>query len=217
MQQRDEAASEPEGQADERQVELIRLAVEAQLELLTRDARVFVYKLGVPGDRESAAADALQTMVITAIRLADRYDPSRPAYPWLRTLLFNAVRSICRRNRLDRHRSPTLTDIAARAAREQRARGESVSGLSEDEILGRLGARHLDPEGDGDAAEELERWFAPLGAGEREILRLAYEEEMNGAELGARLGITAGAAYTRLSRARSRLRDVIQSTGNGEN
>jgi RNA polymerase sigma factor (sigma-70 family) len=162
----------------------------------------------IPGDRESTAQDAVQATVITAAKNCGKYDISRPAYPWLRTILLNHIRNLKRKISRYHIQFPSVTDVTARAAKAQRT-------SDDDDPLGRLGAYQEDPDPtDGDAFDAL---LAPLSDSDQQILRLTYQDRLSSAELAAHLGCTEGAAYTRLSRARDRLRQASQATGNGEN
>lgn len=207
MQQADATAREPERPGSEEQLRAVRAAIDEHFEALLRDAHVFAHSLRVPGDRDSAAQDALQAAVETAIRVAGQYDPSRPAYPWLRKLVFNAVRTYRLRAIRQRDRNPSLTEAAAQAARQQRESGEDVSGLSDDELLGRLGARTEGPEVEADS--EVNAALSVLSPVQQQILHLRFRDGLSAAEVAAQLGCSEGAVHTRVSRAKDRLRQVI--------
>ncbi len=49
-----------------------------------------------------------------------------------------------------------------------------------------------------------------LGEGDREIIRLAFFDELSGAEIAAALDCTANAAYVRLHRALRRLEEILK-------
>ncbi|MFJ2651246.1 RNA polymerase sigma factor [Streptomyces sp. NPDC087420] len=61
----------------------------------------------------------------------------------------------------------------------------------------------------GDAGDELRAALALLPAGDREVLRLAYWDELSHREIAVVLGISVGAVGTRLHRARERLRPAL--------
>jgi RNA polymerase sigma-70 factor (ECF subfamily) len=60
--------------------------------------------------------------------------------------------------------------------------------------------------GDGNGLTDLSEAMADLPATDRELLRLAYWDDLSHADIAAVLGISAGAVSTRLHRARERLR-----------
>lgn len=64
-------------------------AIDKHGEELLRDARLYVYKYGSPGDIHTLAQDVLQDALVTAVRKAAQFDTSRPARPWLRTIVKN--------------------------------------------------------------------------------------------------------------------------------
>lgn len=63
-----------------------------------------------------------------------------------------------------------------------------------------------DPPDDGDP---LRQALGRLPAGDQEVLRLAYWDELSHREIAVVLGISAGAVATRLHRARERLRPAL--------
>jgi len=63
-----------------------------------------------------------------------------------------------------------------------------------------------------DDAMDLARALATLSWSDQEILQLAYWDDLVAEEIADVLGITAGTARTRLSRARSRLRDALEAS-----
>jgi len=67
-----------------------------------------------------------------------------------------------------------------------------------------------------DVRVDVRSALAGLPERERELLFMAYWEDLTQEEIAAVLGITAGALRVRLTRARSRLRDALQSATSGE-
>jgi RNA polymerase sigma factor (sigma-70 family) len=186
-------------------------AIEEHWDELRRDARVYVHALDLRGDREALAQDALQDAVVTALRAAASYDTNRPALPWLRRILFNVLRTRRRDDATERRFVVPLAEAARGAARAQHERGKDPSTLTDDELLGQLGAAVEGPEGG--EATDLEELLALVDDADRLILRLRVEEGLTGRPLADRLGISTGAAYTRLSRAKDRLRAAWSQSG----
>jgi RNA polymerase sigma-70 factor (ECF subfamily) len=63
-----------------------------------------------------------------------------------------------------------------------------------------------------DADDELTSALAQLSDGDRELLRLAYWDDLSRQDLATVLGISVGAVDTRLHRARQRLRAHLAET-----
>jgi RNA polymerase sigma factor (sigma-70 family) len=194
------------------QQQALAAAIEQHWEELLVDSRVWVRSLGLQGDLEALAWDALQEAIATALRCAGRYDVRCAARPWLRRILFNVIRTVRRDMATERRHVLSLTDAAESALRASRGHSTAEGNLSDDELLGILGAMteasHTASDG---GFEDL---LALAGEADQEVLRLAYGDGLRGAALGARLGISEGAAYTRLSRALARLRTVYRESYN---
>lgn len=208
----DHSEQSPLRPASSEQQQALIAAIERHWDELLVSARVLIYKLGVPGDPKVLAQDALHDAVVTALRRAGTYDIMRPARPWLRGILFNAVRTLRRDAVNERKHIVPLADAAHAVVRHQSQHDREETSLSEDELFSLLGATARGSEATRN--EGFEDLLALVSEADREVLRLAYLEELRGAELGARLGIKEGAAYTRLSRALDRLRAAYQQSRN---
>jgi RNA polymerase sigma-70 factor, ECF subfamily len=64
-----------------------------------------------------------------------------------------------------------------------------------------------------ETADDLSRTFAALTSRERALLWLAYVEEQDHQSIAETLGLARGSVKVLLSRARSKLRDLIMATG----
>lgn len=62
-----------------------------------------------------------------------------------------------------------------------------------------------------DESANVRRAMERLAAREREIIRLVYFDELNGAQLAATLGCTPNNAYVRLHRALKKLKTILES------
>ena len=62
-----------------------------------------------------------------------------------------------------------------------------------------------------EAGERLQAALLSLGPEDRAILMLAEGEGWTGPEIGARMGLSAGAVRTRLTRTRQRLRGLLEA------
>jgi RNA polymerase sigma factor (sigma-70 family) len=126
------------------------------------------------------AADALQdTFVVAARKLDGLRDPDR-----LRPWLYAVARNEC------------LRRIKARASTVEL---EQAGEVSDDAVDLEAGVRQSE-------IQELVRSaFGGLNPGDREVLELSLRHELDGADLGAALGVSANHAHALLSRARTQL------------
>jgi RNA polymerase sigma factor (sigma-70 family) len=177
-------------------------AFERDWELLLVSARVNVHVTGLNryGTTEVLAHEVLSQACVTAMEIADRFDPTRPALPWLRLIIYNTARSLARDRGLQQHREPRIIDAAPRADDED-------SAPTEEDLVDRL--RGTGYSNDLDANILAEEQLALVSAADAELLRLADIEDRDAPEIAERLGIRVGAVYTRLNRARKRLRDAL--------
>lgn len=146
--------------------------------------RVLRAALGWLGD-EQEAREVAQESLLKAWAARDRYDPSRPFYPWLRTIVRNT-------------------------ARDARARGRhrALPGLEPD----RVGSTDRGPEQlavVSDATGRLHAAMATLSEEHREILVLRHFEDLAYAEIADLLGVAQGTVMSRLYRARRALADAM--------
>lgn len=137
----------------------------------------------------SAAEDVAAETFVVAFTQRDRFDPERGALrPWLFGIATNLVA---------RHRR--------REARRYRALGRlpqppSVGG-HEERVVAAVAALRLRP--------QLLEALAGLSRGERDVVLLVALGELSHDEVAQALGISPGTVGSRLSRARKRLRQLI--------
>lgn len=198
------------GQATAEQIRALIEAMRKHQGELLRDARFYVDKYGPPGDTNTLAQDVIQEAFLTAYRIAARFDTSRPARPWLRTIVKNQARTIGRNRRTEHKYIQPVTDVARGAV----ARENDPSEFPEEELFGLLGA--MSKGADQGVDDGLDETLALVGESDREVLRLTFCEGLQGADLAARLGITTGAAYVRKCRAIDRLRAAYKRSNGGQ-
>jgi RNA polymerase sigma factor (sigma-70 family) len=190
--------------------QLLSQVVQEEWQVLQRTIQMYVIKairqfgdkLGNSSDRnftETVAKEIFHETVEEALKIAGKFDPNRSARPWL---LGIAVKKIQRWQRQQTQQNKRITPIAelplARKLKQQNSEN-----LSEEEILGILyeSSNSSDP-------EMLEYLLSLVNDGYREILKLAFVDGLDGKFLAAALGTTAGAAYTKKSRAIAQLRQA---------
>ncbi|UCE03550.1 MAG: RNA polymerase sigma factor [Candidatus Latescibacterota bacterium] len=140
------------------------------------------------GDRD-AALDAAQNAFLKLYRHADRVDPRRPLFPWLRAIVIRECRMQQRGER-------------RRRAREERVARQAVPHASA-----------ADPVAAREAAERVARALSELPSAERELIVLKHLEELRYVEIAATLGIPAGTVMSRLYQARRKLREILVRLG----
>ena len=127
------------------------------------------------------AAEIAQESLLRAYRARDRYDRSRPFYPWLYTIVRNAC-------------------FDARARRRHRA----VGGLDSE----RVGSADRSPADQVHAARQVVRLRAAmdqLSEEHREIIALRHFQDLSYAEIASLLELPQGTVMSRLYRARKAL------------
>ncbi len=142
---------------------------------------------------EEEAREVAQEALARAWAARDRYDPRRPFYPWLYTIVKNLCRDARARKRArpgleaERLVSPLASPLAEVSAAEARARV-------------RAAMERLDP-------------------AHAEILNLRHFQDLTYAEIAEILGIPQGTVMSRLFRARRALLDRLRDPeppGRGE-
>lgn len=167
---------------------LLPLAVagdRAALEAVAREwwPRIRRWSLYILGD-ETLAEDGSQEALIQLMGNIDRYDPSRPFGPWVKTLTRNACLTVQRRD-LRRGQIPTdalrpHAPVTPEGAMDRKRRVH-------DAILA----------------------FEQLPARQREVMALCTLDGMSAADAARDLGIAAATARVLLHRARRTLRRTL--------
>lgn len=207
------SSDSPTTDEQEARLRTIRNGIERYWEDLFVTARVFVRRFDLASPANSAEAiaqEVLHDAVVRALELANRYDPARPVRPWLFGILLNVARETRRQRWGERTRVSTIAHAARRTGLISESAGAT---LTEEELLDLL----RDPE-DGPsltARLDTEDLLSLVDEGDQEVLRLAVVGGRRGKLLAERLQISEGAAYTRLSRALTRLSKAYAQTGHG--
>lgn len=132
------------------------------------------------------ADDAAQAGFVKAYRALSRFDRTRPFRPWLLRIVANEARNVRRAE-------------ARRAALELRAAGEPEAAPGpEDEVAAR------------ERREALLAAVNRLAEADREVIGMRYFLELSEAEMASMLGVAAGTVKSRLSRALTKLRAILE-------
>ena len=134
------------------------------------------------------ADDVVQIALERAWRAQRSYDEDRPFRPWFLRIVANTARN-------DRRARGRRAALARRVAVDER---QASGPTPEDDALAA-----------GDRALVLAALNGLPGA-DREILALRYVESLSEADVAAVLDVPVGTVKSRLSRAKGRLRDVLE-------
>lgn len=151
---------------------------------------VFGVALRMLGDRD-AALDATSLVFLKAYRAFDRFDPSRPARPWLLRIAVNECISIGRRLSRERKRQAPADEAVGVAA---------VEGRPEDEALRR------------EDRERVRRAVAELPELYRVPVVLRYFSGLSLEEIAGVTGRSSSTIGVQLLRARALLRGALEGT-----
>lgn len=187
--------------ANDDALRILQRAIEDRYEELLVSARVFVFQLGLTRNRETAqsmAEEAVQNAIVAAMRGAVTYNTAYPPHPWLRKIVYNTVLSMRRGRRIERRYIVPITETAGDSA------NAASTGPDEIVLLARL--RGITEQAEMSGEPDTTELLALVSERDAEVLRLSVIDGLNGAELATALGTSEGAAYTRLSRAKARLR-----------
>jgi RNA polymerase sigma factor (sigma-70 family) len=136
-----------------------------------------------------AADDIAAETFLVAFGQRDRFDPGRGSLrPWLFGIATNLV---ARHRRKEARRYTALARIGA----------EPPPDGHENRVISALTAKRLQP--------QLARALTRLSQGERDVILLVALSELSHEEVSEALGISYGTVCSRLSRARKKLRNMI--------
>jgi RNA polymerase sigma-70 factor (ECF subfamily) len=178
---------------------------DALAELYDRHAgAIHATALRMTGDR-GVAEDVVQEVFLTLWNRAERFDPQRGSLAaWLGT--------IARHRAVDRLRAagrrPRLVTLSADP---DEPGGQALDRAAQDALPGGLPAAD-DPAAAAEAGEARAAIGAALAAmpeQERDVILLAYRDDLSQSEIAARLGWPLGTVKTRTRRALGRLRGVL--------
>lgn len=155
-----------------------------------RTARLVDRLTGWSGHRD----DLVQEVFVAAWRAWPSFREESRAETWLTRIAINTCRTHGRRQWLRSEVWQRLTEWARTP--EQPAPDASL--LAQE------------------ASETVRRSIVSLGQRDREVLVLRYLEEQSIEDIAAALGLTRGALEVRLSRARARLKALLEKQGDGQ-
>lgn len=175
--------------------------IERHAESLLGSISLYTRRIGLDGegDARELATDILQETVIEALDHADNFLATRQPFAWLMGIAVNIIRrrkvALAKRSR----REISLSHLAAR---------QPTSDSDQDilDSLTPLSETTSEPEMALEGAEEVASILSLVSPADQEVVRLAVLDDCEREMLAQRLGISEGAARTRLHRALRRLR-----------
>lgn len=204
------------GRSDEELVARLVEGDEAALgELYDRHAEsLFRTALLRLGDR-GLAEEVLQDTYLALWNRAELFDGSQGSLiGWLSTIARN--RAIDRLRSAARRPAPVALSGLAGANADPRAADDARDAILATAMPVAGVTVAPDPEREVDIAElrhEVDQALAGLPDQERQVLQLAYHEQLSQSEIAARLGWPLGTVKTRTRRALARLRDTLGEHG----
>lgn len=157
-------------------------------------------------DPEVVAQDSVRL----ALEHAGQFDPARPVYPWLLKIALNRIKELRRAAQRAERRIIPIREVPQ--VRGLVSRGVE---LTEEDMFDVLNKRSDLPLGAESSSQlpTFDELLARVREADRELVRMAYVDQLSRAEMATRLGLTEGAVRTRLSRALSALRRTSWSSG----
>ena len=179
-------------------------AIEQNYHILERTVQVYVSrvikqfgnKFDLSCDRNSIqtiATEILQDTVETVLKKSEEFDLSYSPLPWIKGIAVNKVRGWQR----DRTRNSERVVSIRKLSSDDR-------NSSEEEILGILTKSSRSSEEKGSMM--LQYLLSLVNENNRQVLKLAFVDDLNGKDLAAALGVSKGTAYTKKNRAIARLK-----------
>lgn len=147
------------------------------------------YARALVGDRDAADDLVQDTLERACTRLA-QWRPGSDLAAWAFTIMHNLFVSEMRR---PRYRLETAQELAAEAGEGTDAAPDPAAGWAD--------------------ALDLERALRALPQAQRQVLLLVAFEDMSYEQVAAVVGVPTGTVMSRLSRARTRLRELLEPAG----
>jgi RNA polymerase sigma factor (sigma-70 family) len=188
-----------------RRQHLLSEAIRREESHIKRGIRLYLRKLRAvknTAELEEKVDEVFQNATAQAWRKAGEFDPGSPADKWLLTFAIHEIQNL---RRAEQRRLKLVVPVSDTEQARKALKGDKPDELSEDHFYDLI---YRPPKQSRWSFEEL---ISSADASDQQILTLHFVEGLEGAELAAALGISVGAAYTRLSRAKNRLRQQFVS------
>jgi len=173
----------------------LRTAIERDYRLLERGVRVLVVRMAGPlrdHEIDGIVHETINETWIRAVRNEHRFDPARPALPWMLAIATNVLLERRRATYRDRRQVPQ-TDLTDEMLLENML-------STQDSKIDSTSNQHA-----------VQAVLAELPTETRKLLEARFSDGLDGPALAARLGISHGAARVRLCRALQQFRERWQA------
>ncbi len=178
----------------------LQQAIEQQWESLLPSIRIQIKKLNLatdPTSIEDLTQEILNDAIVQALKNYDKYDSDRPLFPWLRKIAFNQALMLRRRRNLEEQHITLVADETNMLTEKM-----GSEKMTEEEMFGLL---YQTSNVNFDDKMTLNDLLSLVKDSDRQVLELTFKQGLRGKALAAKLGISEGAAWVRLSRAIKRL------------
>jgi RNA polymerase sigma factor (sigma-70 family) len=206
----------------ERKRRALAEAIEGNYTRLLGGIRALVWKMsisGIPSTVDMLAYEIFNEAVVVALDNAGRYDPTKPAHSWLLGIAANKIKEHMRKTSIRERKTPSVVDVhVSKQNRKQNTETtDFTQELTEEDMIDSLLYRSSEnPLWQDRINISFDELISLVNEADRLVLSLAFTDNLRGKDLAATLGISEGAAYVRLSRAISRLREAYLKNENLE-
>ena len=189
-------------------------AIEENYTRLLGGIRALVWKMGIsdtPSSVDMIAHEIFHETVVVALDKASRYNPVKPAHSWLLGIAANKIKEHMRKIINRERKTPSVVDIhtSTQNKKQNTETTDLTQKLTEEDMIDSLLYRSSEnPLWQDRINLSFDELISLANEADRLVLSLAYNDNLRGKDLAATLGISEGAAYVRLSRAVSRLREA---------
>ncbi|GAB4525697.1 MAG: hypothetical protein Tsb0014_05250 [Pleurocapsa sp.] len=137
--------------------------------------------------------EILQNTVETVLNKSEEFNLNKSAFPWILQIAMYKYKGWQRDTTRSSERVIPIKKFAP-----------YYENSSEEEILGRL--TKSSPSSNSEEPMMLEYLLSLVNESDRQVLKLAFIDDLNGEDLAAALGVSEGSAYTKKHRALTRLK-----------
>lgn len=196
--------------------EVVSESIVANFERLIIGVAVLVAKAGLAEsavDKGDITNEIFQNTAETALRSVQNYKPNHSVHAWFLGIAANKIKEFRRRLAYQAKKTQSIENGDNQEfGGDSNSAGDGLDWTAEeqlDAIIYHSSQRDLL----NNTSHTLDELLSLVNENDREILTLAYVDQMDGVEIAAKYGIREGAAYMRIARAKEHLRQNYLSAG----
>ena len=175
----------------------VRCLITKEYDRLVQAFGLYLYRTGL--NTHLTAVEVVNEVTVEALSHSARMEAVDEPVAWLIGIGLNIMRRYQARLEKQRQREPLVHDLYPRLH------------MGEDELFDLLESLvNPDPAREFEIKAMAAYWLSQLAPDDRQIIELVIMHDLNGDAVARHLGISPGAARTRLHRALKRLRIVVQ-------